>query len=80
MGYPDDWRLAWYNGGTPISTQPSPTTVPTGTDDRFMFTSMLTYTPVRADNGDTIKCAAERGASSSPEGTLGPLNVQCKFI
>ncbi len=72
-GYPNEWILAWYNGDTPLS---NPATTPTSSGARFSFSSTLTFTPARQDNGEKIICRAERGAVTSAEGILGPLDVQ----
>ncbi|XP_022108624.1 hemicentin-1-like isoform X2 [Acanthaster planci] len=74
MGYPDDWDLVWSNGGLPIT---GPTTRPTASDGRYNFTSTFNYTPRRQDNGNIIKCTANRASlTPGPKGIYGPVDVQ----
>ncbi|XP_033641271.1 tyrosine-protein kinase Mer-like isoform X2 [Asterias rubens] len=72
-GYPNDWSLAWFNGDIPLT---NPGTAPSPQDTRFTFSSTLTFTPGRRDNGGSIICKAVRGAVTAAEGTFGPLDVR----
>ena len=76
-GYPNDWSLAWFNGDIPLT---NPGTAPSPQDTRFTFSSTLTFTPGRRDNGGSIICKAVRGAVTAAEGTFGPLDVRCRFV
>ncbi|XP_071806501.1 uncharacterized protein [Asterias amurensis] len=74
MGFPDDWSLHWFREDTAIT--PNPTTMPSQSGTRFMFTSTLDFTPIREYNGHTIKCGAQKNSMSGSQATLGPIDVQ----
>ncbi|XP_038062516.1 hemicentin-1-like [Patiria miniata] len=74
MGFPDDWLLYWSFGD--VYDIANLTTVPSASDDRFMFTSALNVTPTRDDNGKTITCTARKDSwTVHPTTTYGPINV-----
>ncbi|XP_071806842.1 nephrin-like isoform X6 [Asterias amurensis] len=74
MGFPDDWSLHWFREDTAIT--PNPTTMPSQSGTRFMFSSTLDFTPIREYNGHTIKCGAQKNSMSGSQATLGPIDVQ----
>ncbi|XP_038064817.1 hemicentin-2-like [Patiria miniata] len=74
LGFPSDWSLHWFNGDDPL---PSYGTISIPQDDRYTFTTTLLFTPVKDNNRDTLRCAAQRDEwPVSPESSLGPLDVQ----
>ncbi|XP_038062517.1 uncharacterized protein LOC119733008 [Patiria miniata] len=74
-GYPDDWELAWTNGGLPLAG--THTTAMLTSGNRYRFSSTLNFTPTREDNGNMITCSTKRGSwDQDPIGSLGPIDVQ----
>ena len=77
MGYPDDWSLTWSKGDTPLTGH---MTNASSSGERYMYTSMLPCIPIREDNGNIIKCTAQKESwTTSQDGSLGPFDVQCKL-
>ena len=83
LGYPADWSLVWSNNRSDIGDQPATSEALSGASQRYMFTSVLEFTPKKQDNTHFITCTASRALWTStplPEETLGPINVQCKYL
>ncbi len=79
LGYPNNWNLTWSNKDTTLENPLNTTAVPSGTSQRYNFTSQLKFTPQRQNNTHIIKCVASSPSWTStplPEETWVPINVQ----